>query len=311
MLRTARRLQLALAGRPLVRAELRWPDLGQADLAGRTVTEVVAHGKQILTRIAAADPTLPGPRIPTVLPEPLTLRSHLRMEGSWYVHARNAEPWPPRNRVSVRAVLGGAEWTAIGSWLGLLDLVPSSMESSLIGHLGPDIMADDFEPAGAAEALRRLGLYRQRPVGRCSTRPRWPASAPCTWRNRSLCNGSRRGRRSGRSTSRPCCSPPGGSCCAERPRHRRRRRAIPAADGAPGCTADRAGPANAAAPSCGLRRSVQRSRSVRRSTVRPANRDRLPPTTAGRNGRWAPTRPSGTIGGRPATGAGSATRRRW
>jgi len=165
VLRTARRLQLALAGRPLVRAELRWPDLGQADLAGRTVTEVVAHGKQILTRIAAADPTLPGPRIPTVLPEPLTLRSHLRMEGSWYVHARDAEPWPPRNRVSVRAVLGGAEWTAIGSWLGLLDLVPTSMESSLIGHLGPDIMADDFEPAGAAETLRRLGLYPQRPVG--------------------------------------------------------------------------------------------------------------------------------------------------
>ena len=66
VLRTARRLHQALAGRPLVRAELRWPTLGEADLAGRTVTEVVAYGKQILTRIAAADPDAPQPRIPTV-----------------------------------------------------------------------------------------------------------------------------------------------------------------------------------------------------------------------------------------------------
>ena len=55
VLRTARRLHLALAGRPLIRTELRWPTLGHADLAGRTVTEVVSYGKQILTRIAAAD----------------------------------------------------------------------------------------------------------------------------------------------------------------------------------------------------------------------------------------------------------------
>ena len=66
VLRTARRLDQALAGRPLVRSELRWPTLGEADLAGRTVTEVVAYGKQILTRFAAADPDAPQPRFPTV-----------------------------------------------------------------------------------------------------------------------------------------------------------------------------------------------------------------------------------------------------
>jgi len=165
VLRTARRLHLALAGRSLVRGELRWPGLGEADLAGRQVLEVVAYGKHILTRIGAADPALTVPRIPTVLPEPLTLRSHLRMEGSWYLHARDAEPWPARNRVSVRAVLGGAEWTAIGNWLGLLDLVPTTAEGTLIGHLGPDIMADDFEPGGAADAAWRLGVDPARQVG--------------------------------------------------------------------------------------------------------------------------------------------------
>lgn len=165
MLRTAQRLHLALAGRPLVRAELRWPTLGEADLAGRTVTEVVSYGKQILTRIAAVDPDAPQPRIPTVSAEPLTLRSHLRMEGRWYVHARDAEAWPPRNRTSVRAVLGGTQWTAVGSWLGLLDLIPTTAEPSLIGHLGPDIMAGSFDPDGAMEANRRLAVDPDRQVG--------------------------------------------------------------------------------------------------------------------------------------------------
>lgn len=165
VLRTARRLHLALAGRPLIRTELRWPTLGEADLAGRTVIEVVSYGKQILTRLAAADPAAPQPRIPTVPADPLTLRSHLRMEGSWYIHARDAEPWPQRNRTSVRAVLGGVEWTAIGTWLGLLDLIPTAAEPSLIGHLGPDIMAESFDPEGAAEATRRLAVDPQRHVG--------------------------------------------------------------------------------------------------------------------------------------------------
>ena len=153
MLRTSRRLHQALAGRPLVRTELRWPSLGDADLVGRAVTEVTAYGKHILTRIAAADQARPGPRRPTVPDEPLTLRSHLRMEGRWYVHARDAEPWPSAGRASVRAVLGGSEWTAVGSWLGLLDLVPTRSEHGLIGHLGPDIMADGFDSEAAAPRL--------------------------------------------------------------------------------------------------------------------------------------------------------------
>ncbi len=163
--RTARRLDQALAGRPLVRSDLRWPTLGEADLAGRVVSEVVPYGKQILTRFAAADPSSPTPRFPTVPDVPLTLRSHLRMEGGWYVHARDAEPWPSHTRGSVRAVLGGLEWTAVGTWLGLLDLLPTADEHTLIGHLGPDIMADDFDPAGQQEAARRLTVDPQRHVG--------------------------------------------------------------------------------------------------------------------------------------------------
>ena len=220
VLRTARRLDQALAGRPLVRAELRWPTLGEADLAGRTVTEVVAYGKQILTRFAAADAGRPQPRIPTVPDVPLTLRSHLRMEGRWYVHARDAEPWPQRNRGSVRAVLGGTEWTAVGTWLGLLDLIPTAAEPTLIGHLGPDIMADDFDPAGLAEATRRLAADPDAARRRRAARPddRRRHRHHVHGRGAVRAEGLARGRRSARSTCRPCWRRPAGCCSAAPPR---------------------------------------------------------------------------------------------
>lgn len=166
VLRTARRLDAALSGRALQRTELRWGDLGGVDLTGRTVLESVSYGKQILTRIAAEDAVAAkGPRIATASAEPLTLRSHLRMEGRWSITPPGAAGWPRSIGPSVRAVLGGRDWTAVGTWLGLLDLVPTADEPRLIGHLGPDILAPTFEPAGAAESVGRLSADPARHIG--------------------------------------------------------------------------------------------------------------------------------------------------
>lgn len=170
VLRTARRLDAALSGRPLLRSELRWGELGDADLAGRTVLQTVSYGKQLLTRLAAADDRLRGgrpggPRRPQAPPEPLTLRSHLRMEGRWAVHATGARPWPSARQAAVRAVLEGTDWTAVGTWLGLLDLIPTDQEPALVGHLGPDILAPDFPQTGRAEAIARLSTRPDREIG--------------------------------------------------------------------------------------------------------------------------------------------------
>jgi endonuclease VIII len=152
--RTATRLHQALAGRRLVRAELRWPDLGHIDLAGRDVTEVTAYGKHILTRISGE--------------EPLTLHSHLRMDGSWRMHATGSEAWPSPDRHTVRAILANDEWTAVGIRLGELDLMPTSTEQNFLSHLGPDILAADFaDPAtnwGEGEALRRIQEKPREPI---------------------------------------------------------------------------------------------------------------------------------------------------
>lgn len=137
--RTASRLDDALAGRVLVRSDLRWPGVAGADLTGRAVLGTVAYGKHLLTR----------------LDDGRTLHTHLRMEGSWSI-ARTGTPQSVARGTDVRAVLANDAWTAVGNRLGMVDLVPTWDEPRLIGHLGPDILADDFEPVGLERVLRTV-----------------------------------------------------------------------------------------------------------------------------------------------------------
>jgi endonuclease-8 len=148
--RTARRLHRALAGRELLASDLRWPSLATVDLSGRRVLEVASAGKHILTRVEAGgdDP-------------PVTLHSHLRMEGSWYVE-RTGDPGGRRSASGIRAVLTTSDWTAVGHKLGMLDLVPTTQEDDLVGHLGPDLLGPGWD---AAEAERRVLERPDRELG--------------------------------------------------------------------------------------------------------------------------------------------------
>lgn len=171
--RTCVRLNEALANRVLLAADLRWPGLSTAELAGMAVTEVIPRGKHILTRLDSG----------------WTLHSHLKMEGQWRISRtgerpaaqgpnnrrpnsprpndpRPNDPRPndPRRRErfdpagrgsdSVRALLVTDEWTAIGLRLGMLDLVRTADEGTLVGHLGPDILSPDFDEQLAVANLR-------------------------------------------------------------------------------------------------------------------------------------------------------------
>lgn len=141
--RTSARMAAALVGAPLVRAELRWGDLGAVDLVGREVIEVVSYGKHLLVR-------LEGGR---------TLRSHLRMEGSWFL-ARTGTPDARGRGTHVRAVLGNERWTALGLRLGMLDLVATRDEHLLLGHLGPDLL-DPGALLDAGSRSRVLDAWRR------------------------------------------------------------------------------------------------------------------------------------------------------
>ncbi|WP_402375309.1 DNA-formamidopyrimidine glycosylase family protein [Isoptericola rhizosphaerae] len=144
---TADRLDQALRGSPLVRAELRWPSAAGADLVGRTVTSCTAYGKHVLTR----------------LDDGRTLHTHLRMDGSWRVERTGGRAAAAR-RPEIRAVLATTRWTCVGWRLGMLDLLRTRDEPHLLAHLGPDVLADDFPGDGLDEAVRRMREQGPRPL---------------------------------------------------------------------------------------------------------------------------------------------------
>lgn len=132
--RTAQRLDAALAGAEITRFELRVPRLATADLRGETVREVVVRGKHVLHRIGDQ-----------------TLRTHLKMEGSWRVF-RPGESWR-KPAYTARAIIGTATVETVGFELADIALVATADEDTIVGHLGPDPLSQTWD---AAEAARRL-----------------------------------------------------------------------------------------------------------------------------------------------------------
>jgi endonuclease VIII len=142
--RTARRLHRALAGHTLDGCDLRVPRHATVDLSGEVVHEVVARGKHLLHRVG----------------EDTTLHSHLRMEGVWHLY-RPGSPWR-RPGFQARVVLRTDAWVAVGFGLTDVRVVRRGEEPDLVGHLGPDLLGPDWDPA---EAVRRLRADPRREVG--------------------------------------------------------------------------------------------------------------------------------------------------
>ncbi|MBQ1073718.1 Fpg/Nei family DNA glycosylase [Micromonospora sp. C31] len=149
---TARVLHRALAGACLSGSDFRVPQLAAADLTGWTVQESASRGKHLLLRLtapprAAAPGDHGGAR--------WTLHSHLRMDGAWRAYAPG-ERWTARPAHLIRVVLRSARGVAVGYHLHDLALVPTAEEEALVGHLGPDLLGADWDPA---EAVRRLAAH--------------------------------------------------------------------------------------------------------------------------------------------------------
>jgi endonuclease-8 len=145
--RTAQLQHAALAGSALTSCDIRVPRFATVDLTGEIVHEVVARGKHLLHRIGDH-----------------TIHSHLKMEGAWRTFAATGrggyEPWR-KPAHTARAVLSTAAVQAVGFELGMLDVVPTAQEDSVVGHLGPDLLGPGWD---AAEAVRRLTADPDVPV---------------------------------------------------------------------------------------------------------------------------------------------------
>ncbi|MGQ0608221.1 MAG: DNA-formamidopyrimidine glycosylase family protein, partial [Chloroflexota bacterium] len=140
--RTAEVLRAALVGRRITDARAQpqpglrsVPDLSQ--LIGATVASVESRGKHLLIQFD----------------DGMTLRSHLRMSGSWHRY-RPGERWrlSPRR---ARAILATAEAVAVAFDTPVVELLTDAdlRRSRALHLLGPDLLSRSFD---ADEALRRL-----------------------------------------------------------------------------------------------------------------------------------------------------------
>jgi endonuclease-8 len=185
--RAAAQLHAALAGQLLLSSDFRVPRYATLRLGGWTVTEVVPRGKHLLMRLqgpaaSGSDDAAPprpddaavtadrngqsAPRQPAAgraTPADrnrLTIHSHLKMEGTWQVY-------PPGGRwrkpgFTARCVLRTATADAVGFSLGILEVVRTADEDTIVGHLGPDLLGADWDPA---EAERRIRAAPDVPIG--------------------------------------------------------------------------------------------------------------------------------------------------
>ena len=132
---TAQRLHAALAGQVLTRSDFRVPRYATVSLAGQTVTEGVSRGKHLLIRTDRG----------------LTVHTHLKMEGAWRIQPAG----PFRDSHRLRVLLANAEWLAAGYQLGITEVLRTSREHQVIGHLGPDLLGADWDASAAVERLGR------------------------------------------------------------------------------------------------------------------------------------------------------------
>jgi endonuclease-8 len=141
LLRTARALDRALAGKDIERFWSPRRALEGIDLRGARVANVRAKGKNVL--LALADGRV--------------LHTHMKMTGAWHIYRPGAKWRKPLS--SARAVLETSDVVAVCFDAPVVRLFrPGAAElDPRLRDLGPDVLAPDFDAARARENLRARG----------------------------------------------------------------------------------------------------------------------------------------------------------
>jgi endonuclease-8 len=144
ILRLARRLNQSLAGTPVsVRTPgRRRPDgLPATELDGRALDRVESRGKHLLLHFGGG----------------LALHSHLGMRGSWLLYAEG-ERWrrPARDAWIVLAG-NGTEAVNFGGSRMRIVREAQLLHDPRLARLGPDLLAEDFDPEVATARIRSVG----------------------------------------------------------------------------------------------------------------------------------------------------------
>lgn len=143
--RLAERLQ-PLVGRVITHSDFRVPALATASLDGERIERIWPHGKHLYW--------LCGERI---------LHTHLLMDGEWVIHAAGQRWSRPAHTARLVLRVDGVE--IVGHDLGVVELWPAREYGRRTAHLGPDILAEGWVPAGRAEAIERIRSRPERSIG--------------------------------------------------------------------------------------------------------------------------------------------------
>jgi len=132
--RQARGLRDVLAGHVLTGADLRVPAHATASLAGWFVPSVRSRGKHLLIDLSRTEADLPS----------VVLHSTLGMDGSWRVFESGSR-WNGGPGFAIRAVLRTESVACVGYRLPHVDLLRRADEGEVVGHLGPDLLGEDWD----------------------------------------------------------------------------------------------------------------------------------------------------------------------
>ena len=180
--RLAERINRRFAGQRCTRTVTRDPRLVGVDFSGSVLVGADAHGKHLLVRFD----------------DGRSLFAHLRLDGSFVVGpAADAPAW--KRRIEL--------WMEDGRLTGvdvpILGVVATANESSIVGHLGPDLCGPeipDLDLVVLAHDRRTRSNHSPRRYSISATSPASATSTPSSCRSSS---GSRRSSRSAPSTACP------------------------------------------------------------------------------------------------------------
>lgn len=150
--RAAARLRPVLVGRTVVRfeaprARARGPVRRPA--AGAVVEAVEAVGKHLLVRFDRG----------------VTLRTHLRMSGSWHVVAAG-DRWPkPAHLLRVLVEVEGWQALCFNAPVVELEATVAGRPPAAIAHLGPDLTSPALTPADVDACVARMVAFAAEPIG--------------------------------------------------------------------------------------------------------------------------------------------------
>ena len=135
--RTANRLRAVLVDQPLVRFEAPRAK-GKRPSPGTVIDAVEAVGKHLLIRFAGGT----------------TLRTHMRMTGSWHLY-RTGERWKKPAHLA-RAVVEVEGWTAVCFAAPVVELESHPAANANVAHLGPDLTSPDVTDEDIERAVDRM-----------------------------------------------------------------------------------------------------------------------------------------------------------